>query len=114
MPGLGGGIDPVRLLTEIDAVHDIVDLGKDDDFLVVLACLHIRGNEVQRQLVEDDVVTNGEDGKKRQRRQRGDKAGEQAVIMWQGVKARTRGADSLGRTSAQKEIARANQQNCDE
>ena len=41
MPCRGGGVHPFGLLAKIDSVHHIVDLREDDDFLVILAGLHL-------------------------------------------------------------------------
>ena len=114
MPCRGGGVHPFGLLAKIDPVHHIVDLRENNDFLVILAGLHLVRNKIERQPVEDDVVADGQNGQKRQRRKRGDKAGKQTIVMRQRVKTRARGADSFGGTGAQKEIARTDQQNCDE
>ena len=114
MPCRSGGVHPFWLLAKIDPVHHIVDLRENNDFLVILAVLHLVRDQIERQPVEDDVVADGQNGQKRQRRKRGDKAGKQTIVMWQRVEARTRGADSLGGTGTQKEIARADQHNSNE
>ena len=49
--------------------------------LVVLAGLDLVGNKAKRKLVEDDVIADRQNGKKRQRRKRGHQPSEEPVIM---------------------------------